>query len=58
LGAQMIGKGVTELVAEVGMAQHLGGTVRDMGQTIHAHPTLSEALMEASLAALGEGINS
>jgi len=54
----MIGKGVTELVAEVGMAQHLGGTVRDMGQTIHAHPTLSEALMEASLAALGEGINS
>ncbi len=58
LGAQMIGKGVTELVAEVGIAQHLGGTVRDMGQTIHAHPTLSEALMEASLAALGEGINS
>jgi len=58
LGAQMIGKGVTELVAEVGIAQHLGGTVRDLGQTIHAHPTLSEALMEASLAALGEGINS
>ena len=58
LGAQMIGKGVTELVAEVGIAQHLGGTLGDMGRTIHAHPTLSEALMEASLSALGEGINS
>lgn len=58
LGAQMIGKGVTELVAEAGLVQKLGGTVGDLGGTIHAHPTLSEALMEASLAAMGVGINS
>jgi dihydrolipoamide dehydrogenase len=58
LGTQMIGKGVTELVAEAGVAQHLGATVGDIGRTVHAHPTLSEALMEASLNALGEGINS
>ena len=58
LGVHMIGKGVTELVAEAGVVQHMGGTVRDLGRTIHAHPTLSEALMEASLAVLGEGINS
>ncbi|MFQ5851219.1 MAG: dihydrolipoyl dehydrogenase [Candidatus Binatia bacterium] len=58
LGVHMIGKGVTELVAEAGVAQNLGGTVRDLGRTMHAHPTLSEALMEASLAVLGEGINS
>jgi dihydrolipoamide dehydrogenase len=58
LGVHMIGKGVTELVAEAGVVQNMGGTVRDLGRTIHAHPTLSEALMEASLAVLGEGINS
>ena len=58
LGAQMIGKGVTELVAEAGLAQKLGGRVGDIGATIHAHPTLSEALMESSLLAMGEGINS
>ncbi|MFQ5682905.1 MAG: dihydrolipoyl dehydrogenase [Candidatus Binatia bacterium] len=57
LGVHMIGKGVTELVAEAGVAQALGGTVRDLSKTIHAHPTLSEALMEASLAITGESIN-
>ena len=58
LGVHMIGKGVTELVGEAGVVQSLGGTVRDLGRTIHAHPTLSEALMEASLAVIGEGVNS
>jgi dihydrolipoamide dehydrogenase len=58
LGVHMIGKGVTELVAEVGLVQKMGGTVHDLGQMIHAHPTLSEALMEASLAVTGESINS
>ncbi len=58
LGAQMIGKGVTELVAEIALAIQLGATVGQLGRTIHAHPTLSEALMEASLMAEGQGINS
>ncbi len=57
LGVHMIGKGVTELVAEAGLAQKVEGTVRELGRTIHAHPTLSEALMEASLAVSGEAIN-
>lgn len=57
LGVHMIGKGVTELIAEAALAQNLGGSVRALGRTIHAHPTLSEALMEASLAACGEAIN-
>lgn len=56
LGIHMIGRGVTELVAEAGVAQSLG-TVSDLGRTIHAHPTLSEALKEACLGVLGEGIH-
>ncbi|MBI4527714.1 MAG: dihydrolipoyl dehydrogenase [Deltaproteobacteria bacterium] len=57
LGVQIIGKGATDLIAEAGLAQKLEATVRDLGRTVHAHPTLSEALMEASLAACGESIN-
>jgi len=58
VGAQMIGKGVTELVAEAGLARDLGITVGRLAGTLHAHPTLSEAIMEASLNVMGEGINS
>lgn len=57
LGVHMIGRGVTELVAEAGVAQNLEGGVGDLGRTIHAHPTLSEALKEACLGVLGEGIH-
>lgn len=57
LGAHMIGKGVTELIAEAALAQSMEATARGLGQTIHAHPTLSEALKEASLAVYGEAIN-
>lgn len=57
LGTHMIGKGVTELIAEAALAQGLGVSVQKLGQTVHAHPTLSEALMEASLTVLGEAIN-
>jgi dihydrolipoamide dehydrogenase len=57
LGGQAIGAGVTELIAEVTIAMKLESTVREMGETCHAHPTLSEAIMEAALAAEGRSIN-
>jgi len=39
---------VTELVAEAALAIEMGATVNDLAQTIHAHPTLPEAMMEAA----------
>jgi dihydrolipoamide dehydrogenase len=57
LGCQAIGAGVTELVAEVTVAMNLEATVREVGEACHAHPTLSEAIKEAALAAEGRSIN-
>ena len=48
LGVHMIGPEVTELVAEAALAIEMGATVGDLAQTIHAHPTLPEAMMEAA----------
>ena len=48
LGVHMIGPEVTELVAEAALAIEMGATVSDLAQTIHAHPTLPEAMMEAA----------
>jgi dihydrolipoamide dehydrogenase len=50
LGAQIIGRGASELVAEVVAHMEYGGSAEDLGRTIHAHPTLSETLKEAALA--------
>lgn len=57
LGAHMIGPDVTELVAEIGVARSLDATAHSLVKTIHAHPTLSEAVMEAAAAAYGESVN-
>ena len=57
LGAHMIGPDVTELIAEIGLARSLDATAQTIFKTIHAHPTLSEAIMEASAAAFGEAVN-
>ena len=57
LGAHLIGHDVTELLAELSVARMLEGTVRELGKTVHAHPTMSEALMEAGLGAIGESLN-
>jgi dihydrolipoamide dehydrogenase len=51
LGVHMIGPRVTELVAEATVALRLEGTALDLSHTIHPHPTLSEAMMEAAHAA-------
>lgn len=48
LGASFIGTNVTEMIMEAGMVKALGGTAKDIINTIHPHPTLSEAIMEAA----------
>jgi dihydrolipoamide dehydrogenase len=50
LGAQILGSGASELIAEVVSAMEFGGSAEDIGRTIHAHPTMSEAVKEAALA--------
>ncbi len=57
LGAHMIGSDVTELVAELGLARELDATAQTLIKTIHAHPTMSEAVMEAAALAYGEAVN-
>lgn len=56
-GAHIIGSEATELIAEYGLAMDLEATVEEIHHTIHAHPTLSEANMEASAAVLGQAIH-
>lgn len=56
-GAHIIGSEATELIAEYGLAVELEATIEEIHQTIHAHPTLSEAVMEAAAATLGEAIH-
>jgi dihydrolipoamide dehydrogenase len=57
LGTHIIGHGATELIAEIGVAQTLEATPLEIALTPHAHPTLSEAVMEAALSALGRARN-
>ena len=57
LGCHMIGPNVSELIAEVVLAFEYGGSADDIGITVHAHPTLSEAVKEAALGALGRSIH-
>jgi dihydrolipoamide dehydrogenase len=57
LGAQILGEGATELIAEIAMSMILESTVRELGEACHAHPTLSEAIKEAALAAEGRTLN-
>lgn len=56
-GAHIIGAEATELIAEYGLAMDMEATVEEIHHTIHAHPTLSEALMEAAAASVGEAIH-
>ena len=51
LGVHVIGPSATELIAEAGSAMKLEATAEDLSRTIHAHPTLAEAIHEASEAA-------
>ena len=57
LGAHLIGPEVTELLAELSIAKLLEGTTSELGWMVHAHPTLSEVIKEAALAADGQAIH-
>ena len=57
LGAHIVGADATELIAEYGLAMKLEATAEDIHGTIHAHPTMSEAMMEAAAAVFGEAIH-
>ncbi len=58
LGAHMIGPEVTELLPELTLAQMMELTAAEIARNVHAHPTLSEVLMEAAHAAEGHAIHS
>jgi len=57
LGAHIIGSEATEMIAELGMSKALETTWHELATTVHAHPTLSEAIMEAALDAMGQGVH-
>ena len=57
LGAQIVGPEASELVAEFTLAVEMGATLEDVAATIHTHPTLAEATMEATEHALGHAIH-
>jgi dihydrolipoamide dehydrogenase len=58
LGVQAVGPGVAELSSEFCLALEMGATLEDLAATVHAHPTLGEAVPEAALKALGRGLHS
>jgi dihydrolipoamide dehydrogenase len=53
LGCHMVGPNASELIASLVVAMEFRASAEDIGETVHAHPTLSEAVKEAALAALG-----
>ena len=57
LGAHMIGAGVTEMIGEIVVARKLETTAHEIIKSVHAHPTMSEAIMEAAAAAYDEVIH-
>jgi dihydrolipoamide dehydrogenase len=57
LGAHMIGNNVTEMIAEVSVARKLETTAHEILNAVHPHPTMSEALKEATAQAYGEAID-
>ena len=57
LGVVICGAHASDLISEAALAIEMGAEALDLGLTIHPHPTMSEGLMEASKAALGEAIH-
>jgi dihydrolipoamide dehydrogenase len=57
LGAHIVGPSASELIAEFVVGRHLESTVEEMEKAMHPHPTLSEAIAEAALAAVGRVIH-
>ena len=57
LGVHILAPGATELIGEATLAMKLGASIKDLSDTIHVHPTLSEGIMEAALAVKGKAIH-
>lgn len=57
VGAHLVGLNVTEMIAEPSLARTLGVTAHQIAKTIHPHPTMSEAIMEAAEAAHGTSVH-
>ena len=57
LGVQIVGPEASNLISEVALAIEMGATVEDIAMTIHPHPTLPEAIMEASESAAGHPVH-
>ena len=57
IGCQIIGHAATDIISEVVLGKALETTVAEIGKTAHPHPTMSEAIMQAALAADGEAID-
>ncbi len=57
LGIHICGPGASDLISEAALALEMVASAEDLAMTIHPHPTLAEALMEASAAALGHAIH-
>ncbi len=57
LGVQIVGPEASNLISEVALAMEMGATVEDIALTVHPHPTLPEAIMEASESAAGRPIH-
>jgi dihydrolipoamide dehydrogenase len=57
LGAHLVGPEVTELLGELSLTRLLEGTTQELGWLVHAHPTISEIIKEAALAAEGRAVH-
>jgi dihydrolipoamide dehydrogenase len=57
LGIHIVGPSASDLISEGALAIEMGADALDIGMTIHPHPTLGEAMMEASLASLGQAVH-
>jgi dihydrolipoamide dehydrogenase len=57
LGVHIVGNGASDLISEAALAIEMGAVAQDVNLTIHPHPTLSEALREATAAAIGEAVH-
>ena len=57
IGAHIVGYDATEMIAELGLAMKLEATWEEIAHTVHAHPTLSEATMEAAMDSVGKAVH-
>jgi dihydrolipoamide dehydrogenase len=57
LGVHIIGSRATEMIGEAALCMTMEGTVEDIANTIHAHPTVSEAIGEAAMSVFGKPLH-